>query len=111
DKVFFALGEAVLVAIDARTGKEVWRTVVEDNKKGYYMTAAPLVANGKVVDGISGGDRPIRGFVAAYDPQTSAQAWRCFTIPAPGEPGHETWPADGEQWQTGVGATWAPAKY
>ena len=70
DKVFFALGEAVLVAIDARTGKEVWRTIVEDNKKGYYMTAAPLVADGKVVVGISGGDGPTRGFVAAYDPET-----------------------------------------
>ncbi|HMC76264.1 MAG TPA: PQQ-binding-like beta-propeller repeat protein, partial [Vicinamibacterales bacterium] len=59
DKVFFPLGEAVLVAIDAKTGKEVWRTPVEDNKKGYYMTAAPLVADGKVVVGISGGDGPI----------------------------------------------------
>ncbi|PYR20718.1 MAG: PQQ-dependent dehydrogenase, methanol/ethanol family, partial [Acidobacteria bacterium] len=56
DKVFVALGEAVLVAIDARTGTEAWRMVVEDNKKGYYMTAAPLVADGKVVVGISGGD-------------------------------------------------------
>ena len=111
DKVFFALGEAVLVAIDARTGKEVWRTVVEDNKKGYYMTAAPLVANGKVVVGISGGDGPTRGFVAAYDPETGKQAWRCFTIPAPGEPGSETWPKDGEQWKTGGGATWVTGNY
>jgi alcohol dehydrogenase (cytochrome c) len=110
DKVFFALGEAVLVAIDAKTGKEVWRTSVEDNKKGYYMTAAPLVANGKVVVGISGGDGPIRGFVAAYDPETGAQAWKCYTIPAPGEPGSDTWPA-GEQWKTGGGATWVTGNY
>jgi alcohol dehydrogenase (cytochrome c) len=111
DKVFFALGEAALVAIDARNGKEVWRTIVEDNKKGYYMTAAPLIANGKVVVGISGGDGPIRGFVAAYDPDTGAQVWRCYTIPAPGEPGHETWPAGGEQWETGGGATWVTGNY
>jgi alcohol dehydrogenase (cytochrome c) len=111
DKVFFALGEAVLVAIDARTGKEVWRTIVEDNKKGYYMTAAPLIADGKVVVGISGGDGPTRGFVAAYDPETGKQAWRCFTIPAPGEPGSETWPKDGEQWKTGGGATWVTGNY
>jgi len=111
DKVFFALGEAVLVAIDAKTGKEVWRTVVDDNKKGYYMTAAPLVADGKVVVGISGGDGPTRGFVAAYDPETGKQAWRCFTIPAPGEPGSETWPKGGEQWKTGGGATWVTGNY
>jgi alcohol dehydrogenase (cytochrome c) len=111
DKLFFALGEAVLVAIDAKTGKEVWRTIVEDNKKGYYMTAAPLVADGKVVVGISGGDGPTRGFVAAYDPETGKQAWRCFTIPAPGEPGSETWPKGGEQWKTGGGATWVTGNY
>jgi len=110
DKVFFALGEAVLVAIDAKTGKEVWRTAVEDNKKGFYMTAAPLVANGKVVVGISGGDGPIRGFVAAYDPATGAQVWKCYTIPAPGEPGSDTWPA-GDQWKTGGGATWVTGNY
>jgi len=110
DKVFLALGEAVLVALDARTGKEVWRTPVEDNKKGYYMTAAPLVADGKVVVGISGGDGPTRGFVAAYDPGTGKEVWRCFTIPAPGEPGSETWPA-GDQWKTGGGGTWVTGNY
>src|SRR5437773_1601509 len=110
DKVFVALGEAVLVAIDARTGTEAWRTVVEDNKKGYYMTAAPLVADGKVVVGISGGDGPTRGFVAAYDPDTGKEAWRCFTIPAPGEPGSEPWPK-GDQWKTGGGAAWGTGNY
>jgi alcohol dehydrogenase (cytochrome c) len=110
DKVFLALGEAVLVAIDAKTGKELWRTPVADNKKGYYMTAAPLVADGKVVVGISGGDGPTRGFVAAFDPDTGKEVWRCFTIPAPGEPGSETWPA-GDQWKTGGGATWVTGNY
>jgi alcohol dehydrogenase (cytochrome c) len=110
DKVFFPLGEAVLVAVDARTGKEVWRTAVEDNKKGFYMTAAPLVADGKVVVGISGGDGPTRGFVAAYDPETGKEVWRTFTIPAPGEAGSETWPA-GDQWKTGGGGTWVTGNY
>jgi alcohol dehydrogenase (cytochrome c) len=111
DKVFLALGEAVLVAIDAKSGKEIWRTPVEDNKKGYYMTAAPLIADGKVVVGISGGDGPTRGFVAAYDPDTGKEVWRCFTIPAPGEPGSETWPQGGDQWKTGGGATWVTGNY
>jgi alcohol dehydrogenase (cytochrome c) len=110
DKVFFGLGEAVLLALNAKTGKEIWRAKVEENKAGYYMTAAPLVADGKVLVGISGGDGNTRGFVAAYDVETGKEVWRCFTIPAPGEPGHETWPA-GDEWKTGGAATWVTGNY
>src|SRR5205085_6814412 len=67
DKVYFALGEAVLVAIDVKTGKEVWASKVEENKNGYYISMAPLVADGKVIVGASGGEFGIRGFVAAFD--------------------------------------------
>jgi alcohol dehydrogenase (cytochrome c) len=110
DKVFFGLGEAVLLALDARTGKELWRAKVEENKNGYYMTAAPLVVDGKVLVGISGGDGNTRGFVAAYDVDTGKEVWRCFTIPAPGEPGNETWPV-GDAWKIGGGATWVTGNY
>src|SRR5262249_19367187 len=99
DKVYYAAGEAVLVALDAKTGKEVWTTVVADNKAGYYMSLAPLVAGGKVMIGASGGERGIRGFVAAFDPDTGKEQWRTYTVPAPGEPGSETWPK-GDQWKT-----------
>ena len=74
DKVFFARAEAVLVALDARTGKVVWSAQVEDNRKGYYMSLAPLVADGKVMVGASGGELGVRGFVAAYDVETGKQA-------------------------------------
>jgi alcohol dehydrogenase (cytochrome c) len=74
DKVFFAAGDAVLVALDARTGKEIWTATVEDNRNGYYMTLAPLVADGKVMVGASGGEVGVRGFVAAYDLETGRQA-------------------------------------
>ena len=60
DKVFFAAAEAVLVALDARTGKEVWTATVEDNRSGYYMSVAPLVADGKVMVGASGGEMGVR---------------------------------------------------
>src|SRR5262245_34581521 len=70
DKVYFAVGEAVLVAIDVKTGKEVWATKVEENKNGYYTTMAPLVADGKVLVGASGGEFGIRGFIAAFDPDS-----------------------------------------
>ena len=76
DKVFFAAAEAVLVALDAKTGKEVWTATVEDNRNGYYMSVAPLVAAGKVMVGASGGELGIRGFVAAYDVNDQTPARR-----------------------------------
>jgi alcohol dehydrogenase (cytochrome c) len=110
DKVFFASNAAVLVALDAKTGKEIWSATVEDNKKAYYLTAAPVIADGKVIIGVSGGEWGIRGFVVAYDIDTGKEAWRCFTIPAPGEPGSETWPK-GDEWKTGGGPTWVTGNY
>ena len=110
DKVFFAAGEAVLVALDAKTGKEVWTSIVADNKSGYYISLAPLVAGGKVMVGASGGEFGIRGFVAAFDPDTGKEQWRFYTIPAPGEPGSETWPK-GNQWKNGGGSIWVTGNY
>src|SRR3954454_24080333 len=110
DKVFFAAAEAVLVALDAKTGREVWTATVEDNRNGYYMSVAPLVAAGKVMVGASGGEMGVRGFVAAYDVDTGKPAWKTFTVPAPGEPGSETWPK-GEQWKTGGGSVWVTGAY
>ena len=110
DKVFLAANEAVLVALDVKTGTEVWTAKVEDNRKGYYMSLAPLVADGKVMVGASGGEFGIRGFVAAFDVETGREVWRTYTIPAPGEPGSDTWPA-GEQWKTGGGPVWITGSY
>jgi alcohol dehydrogenase (cytochrome c) len=110
DKVFFAKAEAVLVALDAKSGKVVWSAKVEDNRKGYYMSLAPLVADGKVMVGASGGELGVRGFVAAYDVETGKQAWKTFTVPAPGEQGSETWPK-GDQWRTGGGSVWVTGNY
>jgi len=111
DKVYFASGDAVLVALDAATGKEVWTATVGDNKLGYYCSVAPLVAGGKVIVGASGGEVGVRGFVAAFDAETGKPAWKTFTVPAPGEPGSETWPAGGEQWKTGGGSVWVTGNY
>src|SRR3984957_11109583 len=110
DKVFFAAGEAVLVALDARGGREVWTTKVAENKNGYYMSLAPLVVDGKVLVGASGGENGVRGFVAAYDVDSGKEAWRAYTVPAPGEPGSETWPK-GEQWKNGGGSIWVTGNY
>jgi len=110
DKVFFASNDAVLVALDARTGKEVWSTKVGDNTHGYYTSLAPLVAGGKVMLGTSGGEYGIRGFIAAFDPETGKEQWRTYTIPAPGDPGSETWPK-GDEWKTGGGSVWVTGNY
>ena len=109
DKVFTVLTEAVLVALDAKTGKEVWRTIVGNNSIGEYMTAPPLIADGKLVTGISGGDGANRGFVAAYDPETGRELWKTYMTPSPGEPGSETW--RGDDWKTGGAATWVTGNY
>ena len=110
DKVFFAAGDATLVAIDAKTGKEVWAKSVADNQTGYYMTLAPLVAGGTVMVGASGGELGIRGFVAGFQADTGEELWRTYTVPAPGEPGSETWPK-GDQWKNGGGSVWVTGNY
>ena len=110
DKLFFASGDAVLVALDVKTGKEVWTAKVADYTKGYYTSIMPLVADGKVMMGTSGGETGIRGFIAAYDAETGKEVWRTFTVPEPGQPGSETWPK-GDQWKTGGGSVWVPGTY
>jgi alcohol dehydrogenase (cytochrome c) len=110
DKVFLAANEAVLVALDARTGREVWATKVAENKEGYYMSMAPLAANGKVMAGVSGGEYGVRGFVAAFDVDTGRLMWRTYGVPAPGEPGSETWPK-GDQWKNGGAPIWVTGNY
>jgi alcohol dehydrogenase (cytochrome c) len=110
DKLYFAAAEAVLVALDVRTGREAWTAKVAENRNGYYMSLAPLVADGKVLVGTSGGELGVRGFVAAFDANTGKELWRTYTVPAPGEPGSETWPK-GDQWKTGGGSIWVTANY
>jgi alcohol dehydrogenase (cytochrome c) len=109
DKVYFAGGEAMVVALEAKTGKEVWTTTVADNKAAYYISLAPLVANGKLMVGTSGGEFGVRGFVAALDPETGKELWRTYTIPGPGEPGSETW--QGDHWMHGGAPIWVTGNY
>jgi len=103
--VFLGTLDNHMVAIDAKTGKEVWDVEIEDSKVcGCNITAAPLLINDKVVVGVTGGDSAHRGYLNAFDAQSGKHAWRFYTIPGPGEPGFETW--DKESWKLGGGATW-----
>jgi alcohol dehydrogenase (cytochrome c) len=111
DKVYFASADCILVALDARTGKEVWTADVDDYRKAHYMSLAPLIVNGKVILGASGGELGVRGFVAAVDAETGKPLWKTYTIPAPGEPGSDTWPAGGDHYKRGGGAVWITGTY
>ncbi len=110
DKVYLPGLDATLTALDAKTGKVVWESKVDDYKQGYYLTMAPLVVKGKVIVGVSGGEFGIRGYVAAFDAETGKEAWRTYSIPAPGEPGSETW-QKADTWKTGGGAMWMTGNY
>ena len=109
--LFMATIDAQLIAIDAITGQAIWQTAVSDPAAGYAMTLAPLVVEDKVVIGVAGGEYGIRGFIAAYEADTGEEAWRFYTIPAPGEPGHETWEDGGDAWQHGGASVWLTGSY
>src|SRR5215472_4673332 len=94
DRLFLATTDDHVVALDAKTGKVVWDTKVQDYKKGQYLTLIPLVVDGKVVVGGSGGEFGVRGYVVAFDTVDGKELWRTFTIPGEGEPGHDTWKGD-----------------
>jgi alcohol dehydrogenase (cytochrome c) len=109
DKLFLAAFDARMIAIDAKTGKELWNTEVADPKQGYAFTHAPLVIKDKVIAGTAGGEYGVRGFIAAWDVNTGKEVWRFNTVPGPGEPGHETW--SGDSWQHGGAPVWVTGSY
>jgi alcohol dehydrogenase (cytochrome c) len=108
-RVYLASLDCYLVALDAATGKVVWEKQVGDWRTGYYMTIAPLVVKGKVMVGVSGGEFGVRGFVQAFNADTGAPLWKAYTIPGPGEPGHDTW--SGDDWKRGGGSVWLTGTY
>ena len=99
-----------VVALDRDTGEEVWRVEVENAAQcGCNITSAPLVVKDLVITGVTGGDSAHRGYLNAYDAKTGRHRWRFWTIPAPGEPGHDSW--EGDSWRYGGGSTWITGTY
>jgi alcohol dehydrogenase (cytochrome c) len=107
--LFMGTIDGHLIAINSRTGTVLWNISVGATNAGYSVTVAPLVVKDKVVIGPAGGEYGIRGFIAAYSPADGKELWRFNTIPAPGEPGSETW--SGEAWKTGGGSIWTTGSY
>ena len=106
DKIYFGTADSYLVALDARTGKPAWEVKTADYKKGVGHSHPPIIADGKVIIGFIGGEREVRGAVAAYDAKNGELLWKTYTVPAPGEPGAESWaksdmpPLGGPTWGT-----------
>ncbi len=108
-KVLMATWDAYLLALDAKTGKLLWKTHVDNHEVGYTFSSPAVVVKDHVIIGIMAGEMPNRGHISAYDVDTGKLQWLFYTIPGPGEPGHETW--GGETWQYGCGAAWMPGTY
>jgi len=120
DTLFLATLDGQLVALDAKSGRPLWRVQVADPKAGYSYTLAPLVVKDEVIVGVGGGEYGIRGYITAHDAKTGKERWRFYTVPAPGEPGSESWrpcppnPAsfcDQEAWKHGGGSIWLTGSY
>jgi alcohol dehydrogenase (cytochrome c) len=109
DRLYMGTLDAHVIAIDAKSGRALWNIALADVKLAYSITLTPLVVKDKVIVGVGGGEFGIRGFIAALDAQTGKEAWRFYTIPGPGEPGHETW--KGDAWKSGGGSVWVTGSF
>jgi alcohol dehydrogenase (cytochrome c) len=111
DTLFMGTIDGHLIAIDAKNGKPIWDVALSKPELGYSLTMAPLIVKDKVIMGPAGGEYGIRGFIAAFDAKTGREVWRFNTVPAPGEPGHESWPAGSNAWEHGGGSIWVTGSY
>jgi alcohol dehydrogenase (cytochrome c) len=112
DKIFLSTYDAALVALDARTGQQVWRSVKANYKDGYTHTAGPIIADGVVISGINGCEQFKRGgcFVTGHDPDSGKELWRTSTIALPGDPNDASWAGHAPELRAG-GDTWIPGSY
>ena len=108
-KLFRVTLDAHVMALDAKTGKQLWKSKAADYLEGQAMTSAPLIANGVVMTGIAGGEYGTRGFVDGWDPATGKRLWRFHTTAAPNEKGGDTWPGDTHA--KGGAPTWLTGTY
>ena len=110
-KLYRVTLDAHVLALDMKTGKQLWKNKFAEWKEGYSSIAAPLVANGVLITGMSGAEFGVRGFLDGWDLETGKALWRRYTIPGPGEPGSETWPTEVDAYKRGGGSTWITGSY
>lgn len=109
DLVYVNTLDARLVALNRADGSVAWERTIDDWKKAYTATGAPLVVKDKVIVGIAGAEYGVRGYIKAYKADTGEHLWTSYAIPGPGEPGNDTWP--GDTWKTGGASTWQTGAY
>ena len=103
-----------MLALDENTGKPVWRQAIAEHAGpsgggGQWVSGAPILIDGMVIAGLSGARTPVDrndGRIAGLDAKTGAVKWVFHVVPGPGEPGHDTWPQNGDLWKHGGGAVW-----
>jgi alcohol dehydrogenase (cytochrome c) len=105
-KIFLGRLDGKLMALDQKTGKEIWSVQAENWQEGYTITSAPLYYDGMVITGFAGAEYASRGRVKAYSANDGSLLWTFYTIPAPGEIGSDTWPKDSDAWKYGGGTVW-----
>ncbi len=105
-KIFFGRLDARLIALDQQTGEVIWDIQAEDPLEGFAITSPPLYYDGMLISGFAGSNRGIRGRLKAFDADTGELIWTFYTIPGPGEFGHDSWPADNDVWRYGGGSVW-----
>src|SRR6185369_15304446 len=100
-----------VIATNKENGQIAWETNIGDGQKELEFTAAPLAIKDKIIVGAAGGDKGVRDFIMGVEAATGKFVWRQYIIPAPGEPGSETWKDKNNAWQTGGGALWVTGSY
>jgi quinohemoprotein ethanol dehydrogenase len=105
-KIFVGRLDGKIVALDQHTGKEVWTVQAESWQEGITITSAPLYYEGMIISGFAGGERTARGRVRAFSAKTGKPLWTFYTIPGPGEVGHDSWQQDNDLWKYGGGMVW-----
>ncbi len=108
-KIFVGRLDAHIVALDAKTGKELWKTKIVDFDAGSVITSPPTVAGKVIVTGFGGGEYGVRGAIVGLDPATGKEVWRTHTVPGAGEKGSETWKGDSGKF--GGGVAWHIGSY
>jgi PQQ-dependent dehydrogenase (methanol/ethanol family) len=108
-KIFVGRLDGHLVALDAATGKELWKTVVVDYTQGSVITSPPTIVKNLVITGFGGGEYGARGYISAMEQDTGKEVWRLWTIPDAGEPGNDSW--KGDSWKLGGGVVWGIGSY
>lgn len=111
DSVIYSTLDGRMFRVHKETGEPIWSVQLAEPAIAETITVAPLIVKDMAITGVSGAEYGIRGWLTAVDLNTGEPVWQRYTVPGPGEPGHETWTDDHDAWLTGGGSTWVTGSY